>query len=169
MIGLTDLVAHVKALHIGLMSVWMAGLAALSVLLADHAHTQAPTEFARLRRATHYSFVWVVTPAAVLAVATGTTLIFLREVFVPWMFAKLLCVAGLVALHAWIGHASVALAEGLARPGRWVPMLPLVVWAVGVAAVLTLVLGKPDIGPLSLPVWMLHPLGRPLPFDVPTP
>lgn len=168
MITLDTLVPHVKALHISFLCVWMAGLIALPTMLARHDRAILQGEFAQIRRATHYGYVWVVTPAAVIAIATGTTLIFMREVFTGWIFAKLVVVAGLVAMHAWVGHTIIAVAEteGAHEPPD--PALPTVITACLIIGVLALVLAKPELDELPLPALMLQPLGRELPFDVPS-
>ena len=79
---------------------WCAGLFALPMMLARHDPAIGQADHTRIRHATHYGYTLLVTPAAVLAIAAGTVLIFLREAFMPWMFAKLVLVAALVAFHA---------------------------------------------------------------------
>ena len=163
----TDLIPHLKALHLGFLALWTAGLFALPQMLARHDRSLLKSEFTQIRRATHYSYVWAVTPAAVLAIATGAALIFLREVFTVWLFAKLVLVTGLVAVHAWIGHTIITVAETDGRhepPDALVPGLILVGLILGI---LVLVLAKPELEELPVPAWLQAPLGRSLPFDVP--
>jgi protoporphyrinogen IX oxidase len=163
----TDIVPHLKALHLGFLALWTAGLFALPQMLARHDRGLLASEFTQIRRATHYSYIWVVTPAAVLAIATGAALIFVREVFTVWLFAKLVLVAGLVAVHAWIGHTIITVAETEGRhepPDAVVPGLILIALILGI---LLLVLSKPELEELPVPVWLQSPLDRPLPFDVP--
>lgn len=171
-IGMTAfdaIIPHLKALHVGFMAVWIAGLAALPAMLARHDRAIGQGDFGRIRRATHYGYIWFLTPAAVLTVATGTTLIFLRDVFTGWMFVKLVGVAGLVTVHAWVGHTIVAVAETEGRHEPPGPFLPTVILCVLAIAVLTLVLAKPELDELPVPAWLAQPLGRDLPFDVPNP
>jgi putative membrane protein len=169
MTGADHILPHLKAFHVAFMAVWMAGLLALPAMLARHDRGIGQADFHRIRQATHYGYVWAITPAAALAIGSGLVLIFLRDVFAPWMFAKLVLVAGLVTLHAWIGHTIVAVAEteGAHEPPR--PLVPILVLCGLVAGVLALVLAKPDIGDPALPDWLRHPLGRDLPFAVPSP
>lgn len=162
-----DIVPHLKALHLGFLALWTAGLFALPQMLARHDRDLLTSEFTQIRRATHYSYVWAVTPAAVLAIASGAALIFVREVFTVWLFAKLVLVAGLVAVHAWIGHSIITVAETDGRhepPDALVPGLILIALILGI---LTLVLAKPELEELPMPAWLQAPLDRPLPFDVP--
>jgi putative membrane protein len=169
MTALEPVIPHLKALHIGFVAIWIAGLAALPAMLARHDRAVGQGDFARIRQASHYGYVWLVTPAAVLAVVSGTSLIFLREVFTGWMFAKLVGVAGLVTIHAWVGHTIVAVAETEGRHEPPGPILPTLILGALTLCVLVLVLAKPELDELPVPGWLLQPLGRDLPFDVPNP
>lgn len=154
----------VKALHIAALSLWCAGLVALPLILAKHRVDEDQSEYAELRRISHYGYIRVVTPAAVVAIAAGTALIFLRGVFVPWMFAKLVAVGLLVVFHALIGHTVILMSE---RRGNYVPPSPtplLAASAITMIAVLVLVLAKPEL-PDATPDWLEAPLGRQLPVD----
>lgn len=166
---LDPLIPHLKALHVGLMSIWIAGLAALPAMLARHDRAIGQSDFTRIRQATHYGYTWVLTPAAVLTVASGTSIIFLREVFTGWMAAKLVAVAGLVALHAWVGHTIVRVAETEGRHEPPDALAPTLILAGLATLALLLVLAKPELDELPFPDWLRQPLGRDLPFDVPNP
>jgi hypothetical protein len=108
------------------------------------------------------------TPAAVIAIAAGTALLFAREVFEPWMLAKLTVVGAMVSLHAWQGVQVTRMGEtgGQHPPPR--AALPLLL-ALGLPAlVLLLVLAKPMLEARQLPVWLTEPRYRGLPLgDVP--
>jgi uncharacterized membrane protein len=163
------IVAALKFLHIAALSLWCAGLVGLPLLLARHRPGDDQLDFARRRLVTHYGYVRLVTPAAVVAIAAGTALIFLRGVFVPWMFAKLAVVGLLVVLHAWIGHVTLQIGE---QQGRYdaPPGGPLVAAALlAMTAILVLVLGKPVFADWfgagwPGPAWLLQPRGQPLPI-----
>jgi len=162
------LIPHVKALHLGFLAVWVAGLFALPRMLARHDRVIVQAEFAQIRRATHYGYVWVITPAAILAISTGSALIFMRDVFTVWIFAKLILVAGLVGVHAWVGHTIVAVAETEGQHEPPEPLVPTIAVLCLVIAILSLVLAKPELDELPMPSWLLTPLGRQLPFDIPS-
>lgn len=167
MIWVEGLVPHVKALHLSCVAIWIAGLIALPVMLARHDRAIVQAEFAQIRRATHFGYVWVITPVAILAIFSGSVLIFMREVFTVWIFAKLVLVTGLVAMHAWVGHTIVTVAETEGQhepPGPLVPTLLVFGLVIGI---LSLVLAKPDLAGLPVPSWLLKPLGHQLPFDIP--
>ncbi|MET0269553.1 MAG: CopD family protein, partial [Sphingomonas sp.] len=156
------IVAWLKALHIIALIIWCAALIGLPLLLAKHEEDEEQAVYARLRRMTHHAYVRIVTPAAVVAIAAGTVLIYVREVFVPWLFAKLVAVGLLVALHALVGHTIVLMSE---RRGRYAPPGPaplIAAMTATMAAVLFLVLAKPVVPDLR-PAWLEKPVGRPLP------
>ena len=168
MMGWTEaVVPHIKALHLGFLAIWVAGLLALPRMLARHDDDLVRREYVVVRRATHFGYVWAITPAAVLAIFTGSLLIFLREVFTVWLFAKLVGVAGLVAVHAWVGHTIIAVAESEGENEPPGALIPALITAVLVLGILALVLAKPELEELSMPSWLVAPLGRQLPFDVP--
>ena len=153
-----------KAVHIAALLLWCAGLLALPLVLERHHSDEGQGRYARLRRFTHYGYIAVVTPAAVLAIAAGTALVWMRDAFVPWMFVKLLAVGALVAIHVYVGHTVLLMSE---RRGAHTPA-PM--WPVALAAgivmlvILLLVLGKPAL-PDNAPDWLRTPRYRPLPFD----
>ena len=168
MIGwLQPIIPHLKVLHISMLALWCAGLFAMPLMLARHDPAIGQADYVRIRQATHYGYTFVITPAAILAIVSGTMLIFLREVFVTWMFAKLVFVALLVAFHAWVSYVLVAVVETEGPHTTPNPRLPLALLLVPILAILTLVLAKPDLGVIPLPGWLLQPLGHQLPFDVP--
>lgn len=165
--GLEAVIPHLKSLHIGMLVIWCAGLFALPLMLARHDPAIGQADYARIRRATHYAYAFVITPAAVIAIASGTGLIFLRGVFFTWLFAKLVFVAAMVGFHVWIGYVLVEVAErrGVHKVPR--ATMPLLLLMVPITCVLVLVLAKPDLEQIPLPDWLYEPLGNQLPFEVP--
>lgn len=164
---LTPALPHLKALHVAMLCIWCAGLLALPLMLARHERAVTQEDYARIRKATHYGYAFAITPAAVLAIVSGTLLIFVREVFVLWLFAKLVLVALLVAGHAWVGHTLVHVAEteGVHQPPE--PLVPTALLILLMLGILTLVLAKPDLGAIPMPDWLEAPREVQLPFDVP--
>jgi len=157
-----------KALHIAGLSIWCAGLIALPLMLRHHDPAISQQDYHIIRSGTHLTYTMLVTPAAVIAVVAGTWLIFLREMFVPWLFAKLVFVALLVVIHARIGHNLVLIGE---KPGEHRspnPYLPLTGVLFCAVSILVLVLSKPDLGWIGFPEWLLEPRGGQLPFEVPS-
>lgn len=160
----TLVIAIVKGLHIAAILLWGAGLIALPLLLSQHKSGHGQADYQRIRRFTHYGYTHLLTPAAVIAVAAGMALLFLREVFVPWMFAKLVLVGALVTLHAWIGNLVVRMGEHVNKR-QPSPILPLVLLAMALCAgIFFIVLAKPDYA-LVLPDWLTTPRDRQLPVE----
>lgn len=157
-----------KAAHVVGLIVWVGGLLALPLMLARHDPAVSTEDYRVIRQGSHLTYTMVVTPAAVTAVIAGTWLIFMREVFTPWMFAKLAFVAVLVAAHVWIGHLVTKVGEEPETHRPPSPLLPLTAVTVPALLVLTLVLAKPDLSGLSFPDWVNRPQGRHLPVDVPS-
>lgn len=168
MIGwMEPVIPHLKGLHVIALALWCAGLFALPLMLARHDPAIGAEDYSRIRRATHYGYTFVITPAALIAIASGTLLIFLREAFVLWMFAKLVFVAGLVTFHAWVGYVLVAVAETEGSHTPPEPFRPLLLLLLPILAILALVLGKPELEEIPMPTWLSEPRGIQLPFDVP--
>ena len=154
----------VKALHIAALIMWCAGLFCLPLMLSKHEIGEEQSHYSQLRLLTHRGYAYLVTPAAIIAIAAGAALIFLNEVFTLWMFVKLLAVGVLVTLHAWIGHLVVLMSE---RRGSYVPRtsIPtLVLISITMLTILFLVLGKPALESFA-PDLLREPLGHELPVD----
>lgn len=165
---LISIVPIFKIIHIAAIMIWCGAIIALPLMLARHSPTVTPGDHAIIRRATHSTYILWATPAAVVAVISGTWLIFLREVFVPWFFGKLAIVAILVAVHAWIGHILTRVGEDPRNSRPPHPLLSLMTVSLPIVAILALVLAKPPLGGLAFPEWLLTPRGGQLPFDVPS-
>ena len=165
---LEPVIPHLKALHVIALALWVGGLFGLPVMLSRHDAAIGQADYTRVRLASHVSYVWIVTPAAVTAIVAGTWLIFLREVFVAWMFAKLVFVALLIGFHAWIGHHIVKVGETDGRHEPPGPYGPVLILLVPVLIILTLVLLKPELEEIPTPGWLTEPRDRQLPVsDVP--
>ena len=156
-----------KAAHIIGLIIWCGGLLALPLMLTRHDPAISVQDYRTIRTASHVTYTLVVTPAAVIAVIAGTWLIFMREVYVPWMFAKLAFVAALVMAHGWIGHIVAKIGEEPSEhrpPASW---LPIALVLAPMLVILTLVLAKPVLGWIAFPDWLTEPRGGQLLFDTP--
>lgn len=156
-----------KAAHIVGLVIWVGGLITLPLMLTRHDPAISVEDYRMIRKASHITYTMGVTPAAVIAVIAGTWLIFMREVFTPWLFAKLAFVALLVLAHAWIGHIVVRIGE---EPGQHTPppaWLPITAVLLSSLAILFLVLAKPAFGWIIFPDWLTETQGGQLLFDVP--
>lgn len=156
-----------KALHLAALLVWCAGLLALPLTLRWHDPDHSPGTQGRLLQITRGTYIWLATPAAVIAIGSGTGLMFAREVFVPWMFAKLLFVAVMVVVHVRVGLAVEKFKE---TPDK--TPAPGAVWlalaaAATISGVLLLVLSKPAPPANLAPTWLSSPRDQPLPLAEP--
>jgi len=157
-----------KALHITALVVWIGGLIVLPLMLTRHDPTISVEDYRIIRRSSHLTYTLCVTPAAVVAVIAGTWLIFMREVFTPWLFAKLAIVALLVMVHGWIGHTVAMIGEEPSEhtpPAPWIPIAAVLGLTL---TILLVVLAKPTLGWIVFPDWLSEPQGGQLLFDVPS-
>jgi len=107
-----------KFLHLTSLLVWCAALFALPALFALHPSINGRVERRRIQAATRFTFIAVGSPAAVIAVASGTGLIFLTASYGGWMLAKLSLVALMVVFHVLCGQRILNLHR---KPWRWAP------------------------------------------------
>ena len=135
--------AWLKGIHIATMLVWCAGLFYLPSLFAAHARAADEQGFHRLRAMTQFSYIAVASPAAILAVISGSALIYLTGQHGGWLALKLTVVGLMVAFHVYCGRV---LADLRVRPveRRAGSMSALVIVpTILVPLVLWLVMGKP--------------------------
>ncbi len=162
------MIALLKGIHIVALSLWCAGLVALPAILQiygrrEEVRTQAG--FSEFRLLVHAAYTRIVTPAAIVAIAAGTVLIFARGLTAPWLMAKLAVVAAMVLIHAWLGHLATRSAEERGSYSMPLALASLPASLACMAAVLYLVLAKPDLQPLieALPHDLRVPQGRSIP------
>ena len=122
-----------KALHIVFMVTWFAGLFYLPRLFVYHALTSDTPGVERFRVMERKLYYGIMTPGAVLTVASGLALWLYFGVSGGWLHAKLVLVAALVGYHLWCGALVRAFRDGRNTHGhvwyRWfneVPVLFLV-------------------------------------------
>ena len=102
-----------------------------------------------------------------LAVVSGTWLIFLREIYEPWLFIKLVMVMLLVACHAWVGLMLQAVEDTAGQRSPPPARRVIGVLMVPMLTILLLVLAKPEIAISVLPQWLREPQRLDLPFAIP--
>lgn len=151
-----------KVLHIAALCVWVAGLVILAVVMRTYRPGMSGKPFVRFRKLTHYGYIGLVTPAAVIAIGAGIALILLRWIFDPWLLIKLILVCGLAILHGFIGHMIAMTAKTAGQVKLAPPMLVMGGVLLVSAAIFWVVLDKPDIN-ASLPQWMTQPQSLPKP------
>lgn len=157
-----------KAVHIIGLVIWVGGLIPLPMMLTRHDPAVSVEDYRMIRKASHFTYTMCVTPAAVIAVIAGTWLVFMREAFTPWLFAKLAFVALLVLAHVWIGHVVAKVGEEPDEHRPPHPALPIAAVLLLSLAILTLVLAKPTLDWIIFPQWLTETQGGQLLFDVPS-
>ena len=84
-------------------------------------------------------------PAAFLAIASGTALIFLQNTFLEWFSLKMMFVAILVMLHVLAGLILAHLFEPGGHFGRFSYVVMTGAYLVLITAIIWVVLAKPHI------------------------
>lgn len=152
-----------KFLHVAALAIWVAGLVYLPAMLAGHHKVRDPQDFVRIRMASRFLYMGLVSPAAFLAVGAGIALLFVSDALHPWMFLKLVAVGLLVIAHLQCGYVLTHLADREARPPT--RRLSLIAAAVPLSslAILGLVLAKPEMPTGLVPDALTEPglLSRP--------
>lgn len=136
-----------KALHISALTIWCAGLFYLPGLFMLHPRTSDRADYHRLRIMTRYSFIVVISPAAVIAIVSGTALVYLRGRQGEWLAMKLVAVTLMVFFHLYCGGILAKLRDPKARGLRH-PLLHLalvIIPAALIPLVLWLVMAKPRL------------------------
>jgi protoporphyrinogen IX oxidase len=153
------MISWLKAIHIASLVIWCAGLLVLPGLFAQKARASDKEALYHLQRFARSVFTVVTSPAAFVAVGTGTALIFVREVFTVWMALKLAAVGGLVLLHVHAGYLIVRIFGPERRFAAWRGHATALATLAVISTILWLVLSKPFIDIASLPDWMRRPGG----------
>ncbi len=96
--------AWLKGAHIVTLALWAGGLFALPVMLALQPDVPERSAYVRLRAMSRFAYVALISPAAILAIVTGSALIPLVELEGAWLALKLTGVAGMAVFHALCGH-----------------------------------------------------------------
>lgn len=132
-----------KFVHLGAIAVWAAGLLVVPFMLMKRRRVPPGESVEEVLVFTRRMVLGLMAPAAVVAVASGTALILLRPVYVPWFTAKLAVVGVLAALHVVQSGWVLRMFAPDAREPRWRLMAAAFGNAVAIGAILLLVLAKP--------------------------
>lgn len=152
-----------KTLHIAALAVWAGGLIALPALLRRDAELPTRARAVRLHHFSRFAHDALISPAAVLTIASGTALIFYVEAD-DWLFLKLAAVAAMGGTHMLIARALDALETPGPGPAAWMRALLLLAACASVIAVLVMVLARPSIPEGWMPQWLIEGQEADLPF-----
>ena len=133
----------VKAFHIVFMVTWFAGLFYLPRLFVYHAMSDDAVSIERFRVMERKLYFGIMTPGAVLTVASGLALWLHYGIAGKWLYAKLVLVAALIGDHLWCGALLKAFRGGPPPRShvwlRWFNEVPVIF----LIAIVILVVVKP--------------------------
>lgn len=142
-VGMEAAAVWLKVVHISALVFWCAGLFYLPGLFAAHARPLHRWDFHRLRAQSRTAYIGVASPAAIIAIASGTALIFVRGIEEGWLPLKLTLVALLTAVHLLDGWLLARHAERSVHHHPAILGLMVFAPALLIAGILWLVLAKP--------------------------
>jgi len=138
-------IALAKFLHIAAIAIWAAGVVSLPGLYVQRAHVKDEDALLRLQRLVRFAYIGIISPAAFVAVLTGTMLIFLRQTFEAWFSIKLALVGVFAILHVLTGLVVIRLfRDGEIYP-PWRFVTATVLSGGVVVAIFFIVLAKPTV------------------------
>jgi protoporphyrinogen IX oxidase len=143
--GAGPLTLLLKFVHLAAISIWSAGLIVLPFMFRQRGPLDPGWELDRLHRMTRFVYVEIASPAAVVAIGSGTALIFLQATFQEWFSTKLVLVGAMAMLHVVAGLVlgRLFLADG--RFGRASCVALSSAYIVLITAIIWIVLAKPHI------------------------
>jgi uncharacterized membrane protein len=151
-----------KFVHLGAIALWSGGLIALPFLFWQRRTLAPGLDLDRLHRITRLVYVELASPAAFVAIASGTALIFLQATFAEWFSLKMVLVGIMSMLHVVAGLVLMQLFLPRGKFGRLSYVALMSAYVVVIAAILWIVLAKPHIDSNQIAVRLFEPggLGR---------
>lgn len=147
-----------KLLHISAIVIWSAGLVSLPGLYIRRALVANDQALHALQALVRYLYVAIISPAAFVAIGSGTALIFVRETFADWFSLKLALVGVMVLIHALTGLVIIRLFDkGYIYP-PWRFVATTATTFLTIVLILFVVLAKPLV-PDLLPAVLSEPGG----------
>lgn len=141
-----DLTSWVMATHIATLGLWCAALLILAGLYAAPPPADERADTQRHAIMCRYVFVLLGSPAAIVAIISGSALVALRGVNGSWLLFKLAIVALLAMYHVYCGRLLHAQEQApLPKPPLWKGPLLILVPVLLISTILVLVLAKPDV------------------------
>jgi len=151
-----------KFVHLGAIALWSGGLIALPFLFLQRGTIEAGLDLDRLHRVTRLVYVELASPAAFVAIGSGTALIFLQATFAEWFSLKMVLVGIMAMLHVVAG---LILMQLFLPKGKFTMLSYaglMSAYIVLIAAILWIVLAKPHIDSNLIAAHLFEPggLGR---------
>ena len=139
-----------KFVHIATIAVWAGGLIVLPYLFWQRRLLAVGPELDQLHRVTRFVYVGMTSPAAFVAIGSGTALIFLQSTFREWFTLKMVLVGAMVMLHVVAGLVAVRVFAPDGRFGSRSCVALTGAYLVLIVAILWVVLAKPAIDSTQL-------------------
>jgi protoporphyrinogen IX oxidase len=134
-----------KFVHLAAIALWSGGLVVLPFLFWQRRTLEAGLDLDRLHRVARFVYVEMTSPAAFVAIGSGTALIFLQTTFVEWFSLKMLLVGAMVMLHVVAGLILAHLFSPKGHFGRFSYVALTCAYLVLISAIIWIVLAKPHI------------------------
>ena len=136
---------YLKFMHLATIAVWSGGLIVLPLLFWQRRHVANVAELEQLHRITRFVYVVMTSPAAFVAIGTGTALIFLQTTFREWFSLKMVLVGAMVMLHVLAGLTAARVFGPNGRFGTYACAALTSIYVLVIVAILWVVLAKPGI------------------------
>jgi len=151
-----------KFVHLAAIALWSGGLIALPFLFWQRRTLEAGSDLDRLHRVARLVYVELTSPAAFIAIGSGTVLIFLQATFEEWFSLKMLLVGIMAMLHVVAGLILMQLFSPDGRFGRFSYLTLTSSYIVLIIAIIWVVLAKPHIDSNQFAAHLFEPggLGR---------
>lgn len=139
------MITLLKFVHLATIAVWSGGLIVLPLLFWQRRHVANLDQLEQLHRITRFVYVVMTSPAAFVAIGTGTALIFLQTTFHEWFSLKMVFVGAMAMLHVLAGLTAVSVFGPHGRFGTGACVALTGVYLLVIVAILWIVLAKPGI------------------------
>jgi putative membrane protein len=146
-----------KFVHLAAIALWSGGLLAMPVLFWQRRTLALGPDLDRLHRIARLVYVELTSPAAFVAIASGTALIFLQATFTEWFSLKMLLVGAMAMLHVAAGLVLLHLFSPEGRFGRFSYLALMTGYIVVIVAILWVVLAKPHIDSTLIATHLFEP------------
>lgn len=134
----------VKALHVVAILLWSAALVYLPMIMATHSAKLSEPEYLRVHAMSRTIFVVLASPAAIVAILSGSALVALRDVTEFWFAMKLAVVALMAIVHARCGIILAKQTHEAERANAGIRVMRIITPLALIPCVLWLVLAKPS-------------------------
>jgi len=148
-----------KFVHLAAIAVWSGGLLALPFLFLQRRGLEAGPDLDRLHRIVRLVYVELTSPAAFIAIGSGTALIFLQATFAEWFSIKMVLVGIMAILHVVAGLVIHQLFSPKGRFGGFSFVALSGTYAVLIVAIIWVVLAKPQIDSNQFAAHLFEPGG----------